>query len=232
MELKGVRSGVGRRRGRGLKAWDPGRRETPGKVLKKRRSPRRRGRMGTGVNRRTRLEQRGLVQAVRLHERAEVLRQVGLGRGDVTALVKLDDAARPRRALRVQVAQEGRLRARISRGRVDAAEQPASASRDSARRARRRGETRGDGRKGAWRGGRGGWGRGGFEETSEGAEDDEGARGPRARRGKKVSSERIWLKKHRRGTRRARDAPAPTSARPPSTRARATDAALHARRAV
>eukprot|EP00982_Pelagococcus_subviridis_P004342 29130-Pelagococcus_subviridis.AAC.6 len=38
------------RRGRGLKARDPGRRETPGKVLKDRRSPRRRGRTGTSVN--------------------------------------------------------------------------------------------------------------------------------------------------------------------------------------
>eukprot|EP00982_Pelagococcus_subviridis_P010998 31046-Pelagococcus_subviridis.AAC.4 len=41
--------GVERHRGRGLKAGDPGRRETPGKVLKDRRSPRQRGRMGTGV---------------------------------------------------------------------------------------------------------------------------------------------------------------------------------------
>eukprot|EP00982_Pelagococcus_subviridis_P007735 30719-Pelagococcus_subviridis.AAC.4 len=51
VELKGVRSGVERRRGvSGLKARDPGRRETTGsKVLKKRRSPRRRGRMGTSV---------------------------------------------------------------------------------------------------------------------------------------------------------------------------------------
>ena len=49
MELKGVRSGVERRRGRGLKARDPGRRDTPGKVLKDRRSPRERGRMGTSV---------------------------------------------------------------------------------------------------------------------------------------------------------------------------------------
>eukprot|EP00982_Pelagococcus_subviridis_P011999 31135-Pelagococcus_subviridis.AAC.30 len=39
---------VERRRGRGLKARG-GRRETPGKVLKERRSPRRRGRMGTSV---------------------------------------------------------------------------------------------------------------------------------------------------------------------------------------
>ena len=52
--MKGVRSGVERRRGRGLKPRDPGRRETPGKVLQDRRSPRRRGRMGTSV-RRTRL---------------------------------------------------------------------------------------------------------------------------------------------------------------------------------
>ena len=37
--------GVERRRGRGLKPWG-GRRETPAKVLKDRRSPRRRGRMG------------------------------------------------------------------------------------------------------------------------------------------------------------------------------------------
>ena len=41
--------GVERRRGRGLKARDPGRREAPGKVLKDRRSPRERGRMGTSV---------------------------------------------------------------------------------------------------------------------------------------------------------------------------------------
>jgi hypothetical protein len=48
--FKGVRSGVERRRGRGLKAMDPGRRETTGKkVLKDRRSPRERGRMGTSV---------------------------------------------------------------------------------------------------------------------------------------------------------------------------------------
>jgi hypothetical protein len=40
--------GVERRRGRGLKARR-GRRETTGKVLKDRRSPRRRGRMGTSV---------------------------------------------------------------------------------------------------------------------------------------------------------------------------------------
>eukprot|EP00982_Pelagococcus_subviridis_P015002 31373-Pelagococcus_subviridis.AAC.4 len=45
--LKGVRSGVVRRRGRGMKPRDPGRRDAPGKVLKDRRSPRRRGRMGT-----------------------------------------------------------------------------------------------------------------------------------------------------------------------------------------
>ena len=37
------------RRGRGLKARDPGRRESPAKVLKDRRSPRRRGRMGTSL---------------------------------------------------------------------------------------------------------------------------------------------------------------------------------------
>jgi hypothetical protein len=47
--LKGVRSGVERRRGvSGLKAGG-GRRETTAKVLKKRRSPRERGRMGTSV---------------------------------------------------------------------------------------------------------------------------------------------------------------------------------------
>ena len=40
--------GVEGRRGRGLKAWC-GRRETTAKVLKDRRSPRRRGRMGTSV---------------------------------------------------------------------------------------------------------------------------------------------------------------------------------------
>jgi hypothetical protein len=50
VELKGVRSGVERRRGRGLKARDPGRRDAPGrKVLKDRRSPRVRGRTGTSV---------------------------------------------------------------------------------------------------------------------------------------------------------------------------------------
>eukprot|EP00982_Pelagococcus_subviridis_P004533 29224-Pelagococcus_subviridis.AAC.2 len=51
VEFIGVRSGVERRRGvSGLKAWDPGRRETPGeKVFKDRRSPRERGRMGTSV---------------------------------------------------------------------------------------------------------------------------------------------------------------------------------------
>ena len=51
VELRGVRSGVERRRGRVLKARDPGRRETPAKVLKDRRSPRERGRMGTSVER-------------------------------------------------------------------------------------------------------------------------------------------------------------------------------------
>ena len=52
VELKGVRSGVERRRGvSGLKARDPGRRETTGRnVLKERRSPRGWGRMGTSVN--------------------------------------------------------------------------------------------------------------------------------------------------------------------------------------
>jgi hypothetical protein len=51
VEFKGVRSGVERRRGAsGLKARDPGRRESPGeKVLKKRRPQRERGRMGTSV---------------------------------------------------------------------------------------------------------------------------------------------------------------------------------------
>ena len=48
VELKGVRSGVERRRGRGLKAR-AGRRDTPGEVLKDRRSSRERGRMGTSV---------------------------------------------------------------------------------------------------------------------------------------------------------------------------------------
>eukprot|EP00982_Pelagococcus_subviridis_P004118 29071-Pelagococcus_subviridis.AAC.1 len=49
VELKGVRGGVKRQRGRGLKARDV-RRDTPGrKVLKDRRSPRERGRMGTSV---------------------------------------------------------------------------------------------------------------------------------------------------------------------------------------
>ena len=49
VELKGVRYGVERRRGRGLKARGDGRRDAPGKVLKERRSPRERGRMGTSV---------------------------------------------------------------------------------------------------------------------------------------------------------------------------------------
>jgi len=49
VEFIGVRSGVERRGGRGLKARDPGRRDTTGKVLKDRRSPRRRGRTGTSV---------------------------------------------------------------------------------------------------------------------------------------------------------------------------------------
>jgi hypothetical protein len=49
VEFKGVRSGVERRRGRGLNARD-GRGDAPGeKVLKDRRSPRQRGRMGTSV---------------------------------------------------------------------------------------------------------------------------------------------------------------------------------------
>ena len=48
VELKGVRSGVERRRGRVLKpeAW---RRDAPGKVLKDRRAHRERGRVGTSV---------------------------------------------------------------------------------------------------------------------------------------------------------------------------------------
>ena len=96
VELKGVRSGVERRRGvSGLKARDPGRRETNAgkKVLKERRSPRERGRMGTSVNR-TRLkraadfvvirrdgrEVRGStakhrVNALRRHVRSVVLRR-------------------------------------------------------------------------------------------------------------------------------------------------------------
>eukprot|EP00982_Pelagococcus_subviridis_P015988 31442-Pelagococcus_subviridis.AAC.3 len=50
VEFKGVRSGVERRRGvSGLKPWDPGRRDATGKVLKERRSPRDRGRVGTSV---------------------------------------------------------------------------------------------------------------------------------------------------------------------------------------
>jgi hypothetical protein len=53
VELKGVRNGFERRRWRGLNARDPGRRETPGEVLKDRRLPRRRGRMGTSVKKRT-----------------------------------------------------------------------------------------------------------------------------------------------------------------------------------
>ena len=58
--MKGVRSGVERRRGRGLKAArDPGRRVTTAKVLKDRRSHRRRGRVGTGVIRTTTRLHRG-----------------------------------------------------------------------------------------------------------------------------------------------------------------------------
>ena len=49
VEFKGVRRGVERRRGRGLNARDPGRRDATAKVLKDRRSPRERDRMGTGV---------------------------------------------------------------------------------------------------------------------------------------------------------------------------------------
>ena len=49
VELKGVRGGVERHRGRGLKARG-GRRDAPGRVLKERRSQRKRGRMGTSVN--------------------------------------------------------------------------------------------------------------------------------------------------------------------------------------
>eukprot|EP00982_Pelagococcus_subviridis_P002468 18923-Pelagococcus_subviridis.AAC.1 len=48
VELKGVRSGVERHRGRGLKARGR-RRDTPAKVLKDRRPPRQRDRMGTSV---------------------------------------------------------------------------------------------------------------------------------------------------------------------------------------
>eukprot|EP00982_Pelagococcus_subviridis_P014550 31340-Pelagococcus_subviridis.AAC.13 len=48
VELKGASVGVERRRGRGLKAGG-GRRDAPGKVLKNRRPPRERGRMGTSV---------------------------------------------------------------------------------------------------------------------------------------------------------------------------------------
>eukprot|EP00982_Pelagococcus_subviridis_P009786 30943-Pelagococcus_subviridis.AAC.25 len=48
VELKGVRSGVERQRGRGLKPRGA-RRDATGKVLKESRSPRQRGRMGTSV---------------------------------------------------------------------------------------------------------------------------------------------------------------------------------------
>eukprot|EP00982_Pelagococcus_subviridis_P014865 31363-Pelagococcus_subviridis.AAC.16 len=48
VELKGVRSGVERRRGRVSKARC-GRRDAPGEVLKDRRSSRQRGRTGTSV---------------------------------------------------------------------------------------------------------------------------------------------------------------------------------------
>jgi hypothetical protein len=53
--LKGVRSGVERRRGvSGLKPGDHGRRDAPGEVLKDRRSHRERGRMGTSARDETR----------------------------------------------------------------------------------------------------------------------------------------------------------------------------------
>eukprot|EP00982_Pelagococcus_subviridis_P012137 31146-Pelagococcus_subviridis.AAC.7 len=49
-QLKGVRSGVERRRGWALKSRDPGRRDAPGdKILKERRASRRRRRTGTSV---------------------------------------------------------------------------------------------------------------------------------------------------------------------------------------
>eukprot|EP00982_Pelagococcus_subviridis_P015879 31435-Pelagococcus_subviridis.AAC.3 len=51
MESKGVGGGVERRRDvSGLKPRGSGRRDAPAKVLKDRRSPRQRGRMGTSTN--------------------------------------------------------------------------------------------------------------------------------------------------------------------------------------
>eukprot|EP00982_Pelagococcus_subviridis_P009106 30899-Pelagococcus_subviridis.AAC.8 len=68
--LKGVRSGVERRRGTlGGERRPPGR-----KVLKDRRSPRRRGRMGTSV-RRTRLRVRVRRRRASLSERRRALRR-------------------------------------------------------------------------------------------------------------------------------------------------------------
>ena len=90
MELKGVRSGVEWRRGAsGLKARGGGRRETTGKVLKKRRSPRERGRMGTSVYR-TRLS----VEAHRpLVEERDVIRALLRREAFDEALVHLRGAA-------------------------------------------------------------------------------------------------------------------------------------------
>ena len=82
----------------GLKARDPGRRETPGKVLKDRRSPRRRGRMGTSVRQNApeilpRVDQRAALVAplreVRLQPRSVHLSSLHLGR--VEPLVHLQD---------------------------------------------------------------------------------------------------------------------------------------------
>ena len=60
-----------------MKARDPGRRETPGeRVLKYRRPPRRRGRMGTSVNRRTRRVHRRREEIIRRADGVNVPREV------------------------------------------------------------------------------------------------------------------------------------------------------------
>jgi len=91
--LKGVRSGVERQRGRGLKARG-GRRDAPGKVLKDWRSPRQRGRMGTSV---------WDAPRHRVHDRAEREREERADRelsGELREEVR-EHAVRPGRALAV-----------------------------------------------------------------------------------------------------------------------------------
>eukprot|EP00982_Pelagococcus_subviridis_P015684 31419-Pelagococcus_subviridis.AAC.2 len=80
VEFKGVRSEVERRRGRGLKARCE-RRETPGeKVLKDRRSPRQRGRMGTSVTPGSRRPRRSAPPR-RASRMTPATNDVGVGRG-------------------------------------------------------------------------------------------------------------------------------------------------------